>query len=58
VSMGMIAANKLLRVVTNTRNVFAIEALAVAQALDFLAPEGRQARPGGPRSRSVRVSRP
>src|ERR1035438_6653821 len=29
VSMGMIAANKLLRVVTNTRNVLAIEALAV-----------------------------
>ena len=38
VSMGMIAANKLLRVVTNTRNVLAIEALAVAQALDFRAP--------------------
>jgi histidine ammonia-lyase len=38
VSMGMIAANKLLRVVTNTCNVLAIEALAVAQALDFRAP--------------------
>ncbi len=38
VSMGMTAANKLLRVVTNTRNVLAIEALAAAQALDFLAP--------------------
>jgi len=38
VSMGMTAANKLLRVVTNTRNVLAIEALAVAQALDFRAP--------------------
>ncbi len=38
VSMGMIAANKLLRVVTNTRNVLVIEALAVAQALDFRAP--------------------
>ena len=38
VSMGMIAANKLLRVITNTRNVLAIEALAVAQALDFRAP--------------------
>jgi histidine ammonia-lyase len=38
VSMGMIAANKLLRVVTNTRNVLAIEALAAAQALDFRAP--------------------
>jgi len=38
VSMGMIAANKLLRIVTNTRNVLAIEALAAAQALDFRAP--------------------
>jgi histidine ammonia-lyase len=38
VSMGMIAANKLLRVVINTCNVLAIEALAVAQALDFRAP--------------------
>ena len=38
VSMGMTAANKLLRVITNTRNVLAIEALAVAQAVDFLAP--------------------
>src|SRR5271166_5455693 len=38
VSMGMTAANKLLRVVTNTQNVLAIEALAAAQALDFRAP--------------------
>lgn len=38
VSMGMTAANKLLRVVDNTRNVLAIEALAAAQALDFRAP--------------------
>src|SRR5579864_4472777 len=38
VSMGMTAANKLERVVENTRNVLAIEAMAVAQALDFLAP--------------------
>ena len=38
VSMGMTAANKLLRVVTNTRNVLAIEALAAAQAIDFRAP--------------------
>jgi histidine ammonia-lyase len=36
--MGMTAANKLLQVVTNTRNVLAIEALAAAQALDFRAP--------------------
>ena len=38
VSMGMTAAVKLKRVVENTRNVLAIEAMAVAQALDFLAP--------------------
>ena len=38
VSMGMTAANKLLRVAANTRNVLAIEALAAAQALDFRAP--------------------
>ena len=38
VSMGMTAANKLKRVVDNTRNVLAIEAMAVAQAIDFLAP--------------------
>jgi histidine ammonia-lyase len=38
VSMGMTSANKLLRVLTNTRNVLAIEALAAAQALDFRAP--------------------
>jgi histidine ammonia-lyase len=38
VSMGMTAALKLQRVVENTQNVLAIEAMAVAQALDFLAP--------------------
>jgi histidine ammonia-lyase len=38
VSMGMTAAMKLTRIVVNTRNVLAIEAMAVAQALDFLAP--------------------
>jgi len=38
VSMGMAAALKLKRVVDNTRNVLAIEAMAAAQALDFLAP--------------------
>ena len=38
VSMGMTAATKLKRVVDNTLNVLAIEAMAVAQALDFLAP--------------------
>ena len=38
VSMGMTAALKLKRIVANVRNVLAIEAMAVAQALDFLAP--------------------
>jgi histidine ammonia-lyase len=38
VSMGMTAAIKLQRVVDNTRYVLAIEAMAVAQAIDFLAP--------------------
>jgi histidine ammonia-lyase len=38
VSMGMTAAMKLKRIVENTRNVLAIEAMASAQALDFLAP--------------------
>jgi histidine ammonia-lyase len=38
VSMGMTAANKLKRIVANTCNVLAIEAMAVAQAIDFLAP--------------------
>ncbi len=38
VSMGMTAALKLRRIVENARNVLAIEAMAVAQALDFLAP--------------------
>jgi histidine ammonia-lyase len=38
VSMGMTAAIKLKKVVTNTTYVLAIEACAAAQALDFLAP--------------------
>lgn len=38
VSMGMTAAIKLKRIVDNARNVLAIEAMAVAQAIDFLAP--------------------
>ena len=36
--MGMTAASKLKRVVENTRNTLAIEAMAAAQAFDFLAP--------------------
>jgi histidine ammonia-lyase len=38
VSMGMTAANKLKRIVENTRNTLAIEAMAAAQAIDLLAP--------------------
>ena len=38
VSMGMTASLKLKKVVENTRNTLAIEAMAAAQALDFLAP--------------------
>ena len=38
VSMGMTAALKLKRVVENTRNVLSIEAMAAAQAVEFLAP--------------------
>src|SRR5437016_2746321 len=38
VSMGMTAALKLRKIVENTRNVLAIETIAAAQALDFVAP--------------------
>jgi histidine ammonia-lyase len=38
VSMGMTAAIKLRKIVENTRNTLAIEAMASAQAIDFLAP--------------------
>ena len=38
VSMGMTGALKLRRIVENTRNVLAIEAMAAAQALDLIAP--------------------
>lgn len=38
VSMGMHGSIKLKRIVENTRNVLAIEAMAGCQALDFLAP--------------------
>jgi histidine ammonia-lyase len=38
VSMGMTAALKLKKIIENTRNAMAIEAMAAAQALDFLAP--------------------
>jgi histidine ammonia-lyase len=38
VSMGMTAGLKLKRIVENSRNAMAIEAMAAAQALDFLAP--------------------
>jgi histidine ammonia-lyase len=36
--MGMAAAVKLKKVIENTRNVIAVEAMAAAQAMDFLLP--------------------
>ena len=36
--MGMAAAIKLKKIVENTRNALAIEAMAAAQAIDLLAP--------------------
>src|SRR3954470_11002181 len=44
VSMGMTAAIKLKRVIANSTNVLAIEAIAAAQALDFLSPLKSSAR--------------
>ncbi len=44
VSMGMTAALKLKQILSNTRTVLAIEAIAAAQALDFLAPLKTSAR--------------
>jgi len=44
VSMGMTAALKLKRILANATNVLAIEAIAAAQALDFLAPLKTSAR--------------
>ncbi len=38
VSMGMTAALKLRRIVDNARSILAIEAIAAAQALEFVAP--------------------
>lgn len=45
VSMGMTAAVKLKKIVANTRHVLAIEAMAAARAIEFLAPlqPGRRA---------------
>jgi histidine ammonia-lyase len=36
--MGMAASLKLRQIVANTRHVLAIEAMAAAQGIDFLAP--------------------
>ena len=44
VSMGMNGALKLKRILANVTNVLAIEAIAAAQALDFLAPLKTSAR--------------
>jgi len=55
VSMGMTAALKLRQIVNNTRNVLAIEAIAAAQALDFVAPlkTGKRGQKGHDAVRSV-----
>src|SRR6202007_2192722 len=45
VSMGMTAAIKLKKIVENTRNVLAIEAMAAAQALDFYLHTDKPLRP-------------
>jgi len=50
VSMGVHAAHKLAAVVTNTRNVLAIEALCAAQGLDLL---GMTSAPGAEAARRV-----
>jgi histidine ammonia-lyase len=50
VSMGVHAAHKLAAVVTNTRNVLAIEALCAAQGLDLL---GMTSAPGVEAARRV-----
>ncbi|HEV2397083.1 MAG TPA: histidine ammonia-lyase [Candidatus Sulfotelmatobacter sp.] len=57
VSMGMTAALKLKRVIENTRNVLAIEAMAVAQALDFLAPL-KSSKPGQAAHAAIRSVSP
>ena len=56
VSMGMTSAVKLQRMMRNTCNVLAIEALAAARALDLLAPLKSSARAGrgaGAHSRGI-----
>jgi histidine ammonia-lyase len=58
VSMGMTSAVKLQRIVRNTRNVLAIEALAAARALDLLAPLKTSATLENARTRIRAVSPP
>jgi histidine ammonia-lyase len=58
VSMGMTSAVKLQRIVRNTRNVLAIEALAAARAIDLLAPLKSSAALEEARTRIHRVSPP
>jgi histidine ammonia-lyase len=58
VSMGMTSALKLERILRNTRNVLAIEALAAARALDLLAPLKSSAALEEARARIRQVSPP
>jgi histidine ammonia-lyase len=56
--MGMTAALKLRRIVDNTRSVLAIEAMAAAQAVEFLAPLKTSKRLQGAQSAIRSVSPP
>ncbi len=58
VSMGMTSAVKVQRIVRNTRNVLAIEALTAGRALDLLAPLKTSPVLEGVRERIRRVSPP
>jgi histidine ammonia-lyase len=58
VSMGMTSAVKLQRIVRNTRNVLAIEALTAARAIDLLSPLKTSPVLEGVRERIRRVSPP
>jgi histidine ammonia-lyase len=57
VSMGMTGALKLRKIVSNARNVLSIEAMAAAQALDFLAPL-KTSKPGQAAHKEIRGASP
>jgi histidine ammonia-lyase len=55
--MGMTGALKLRKIVSNARNVLSIEAMAAAQALDFLAPL-KTSKPGQAAYKEIRGASP